>query len=106
MLGQNWRGFARALAFTGGLFAASPVFAWSPPSVGVPCHSARHGRDTVVIAGNYLGGRPMRAGMVDWKSFQACFRDVVSCENWLGRRAVAYPLRPGFARCTPIVVAR
>ncbi len=73
--------------------------------MGIPCHGGRHlKQDTPLIAGNYLGGRPVRAGVVDWKSFQACFRDVASCERWLGRHAVNYPLRPGFARCTPVMV--
>lgn len=99
----------RNLALAGGLLgvwlAVSPAQAWSPPPVGVPCHSGRHIQaDTVLIAGNYLGGRAVRAGVVDWKSFQACFRDVATCEHWLGHKASAYPLRPGFARCTPVTV--
>ncbi len=101
------RNFAPALGLLGGLLAASPAFAWTPPSVGIPCHSTRHfAADTIVIAGNYLGGRPVRDGVVDWKSFQACFRDVATCENWLAKHAISYPLRPGFARCTPVTVGR
>lgn len=99
----------RNLALAGGVLglalAASPALAWTPPSVGTPCHSVRHAKaDSLLIAGNYLGGRPVRAGVVDWKSFQACFRDVASCEQWLSRRASAFPLRPGIARCTPVTV--
>lgn len=99
------RNLALAGVLLGVVLLASPALAWTPPPVGVPCQSARHFKaDTLVIAGNYLGGRAVRDGVVDWKSFQACFHDVASCEQWLGRQASVYPLRPGFARCTPLRV--
>jgi hypothetical protein len=48
----------------------------------------------------------VRDGVVDWKSFQACFRDVATCESWLAKHAVSYPLSPGYGRCTPVTVGR
>lgn len=90
-----------------GALAASalPAAAWSPPPVGQNCHGTRGpGPRMTAIAGNFLGGRPVRDGIVDRKSFQACFQTVDRCELWLAEKARQFPLRPGFARCTPVVL--
>jgi hypothetical protein len=85
------------------LVSAFPALAWTPPAVGIPCHVTRNMPvDVTLIAGNYLGGRAHRNGVVDRKSFQACFRDVASCENWIAKRAGDFPLQPGIATCTPV----
>lgn len=95
--------FALALAVLP--FLASPAAAWSPPAVGQPCAGARGGGHAkFAIAGNYLGGRPIRLGIVDRKSFQSCFRTVEHCESWLARKAQHYPLQPGFATCTRVTL--
>lgn len=84
--------------------ATLPAAAWSPPSVGQNCQGTRGpGPRMAAIAGNFLGGRPVRDGIVDWKSFQACFQTADRCEVWLAEKARQFPLRPGFARCTPVV---
>lgn len=62
------------------------------------------GPQHVAIAGNYLGGRPVRDGVVDWKSFQACFQTADRCEGWLAAKSRHFPLRPGFATCTQVIV--
>ena len=86
----------------------SSAQAWSPPVVGQACAGMRAGggaqASQVRIAGNYLGGKAMRDGLVDRKSFQACFDDVALCERWLAAHAIRYPLQPGFARCTPVTL--
>lgn len=88
-----------------GFACLSSARAWTPPAVGVPCHGTKHmAADATLIAGNYLGGRLYRDGIVDRKSFQACFHDLASCENWLAHHAGAYPLQPGFATCSPVRV--
>lgn len=86
------------------LFLASPAWAWTPPPVGQPCRAPTRSVEVTLIAGNYLGGRVQRDGVVDRKSFQACFRDVASCETWLAKRAGDFPLQPGFATCVPVRV--
>lgn len=80
----------------------APAYAWTPPSVGTPCRSPSRSVEVDLVAGNYLGGRTQRDGVVDRKSFQACFRDFASCETWLAKRAGDYPLQPGFATCVPV----
>lgn len=87
------------------LMIAAPAFAWTPPPVGKACSGTRGpGPELVAIAGNYLGGRPVRDGVVDRKSFQACFQTVSACQDWLAGKAVAFPLAPGFATCTPVTL--
>lgn len=81
---------------------AAPAFAWSPPPVGAPCRAPARSIEVTLVAGNYLGGRVRKHGVVDRKSFQACFRDIASCEVWLAKRAGDYPLQPGFATCVPV----
>jgi hypothetical protein len=83
---------------------ASPAMAWTPPPVGQPCRAPARSIEVTLIAGNYLGGRVQRDGMVDRKSFQACFHDIASCENWLAKRAGDFPLQPGIATCVPVRV--
>lgn len=79
--------------------------AWTPPSVGKACHVGRNaGTDVTLIAGNYLGGRRVRDGIVDWKSFQGCFHTAQACQSWLARHAISHPLQPGFATCTTVTV--
>ncbi len=96
---------AAALSLAALTVAVAPAAAWAPPSVGKACPGTRgSGAQQVAIAGNYLGGRPIRDGIVDRKSFQACFATLGHCEHWLAGKARAYPLTPGFARCTPVVV--
>jgi hypothetical protein len=86
------------------LFAASAA-AWSPPNVGQACKGTRGGGYAKsAIAGNYLGGRSIRLGIVDRKSFQSCFRTVEHCETWLVKKAQRYPLQPGFATCTRVTL--
>lgn len=85
--------------------ATIPAQAWSPPSVGQTCGGTRGaGPRHVAIAGNYLGGRPVRDGIVDRKSFQACFQTVDRCELWLADKARQFPLQPGIATCTRVVL--
>ncbi|HRE21905.1 MAG TPA: hypothetical protein PKW21_12870 [Rhabdaerophilum sp.] len=92
------------LAVSAGLVVA-PSQAWTPPSVGMACKGLRGGGPQVErIAGNYLGGRLIRNGIVDRKSFQSCFRTVEHCEGWLAEKALRYPLQPGFANCTRVVL--
>ncbi len=92
------------LAVSAGL-ALAPAQAWTPPSVGTACKGVRGGGPQVErIAGNYLGGRRIRDGIVDRKSFQSCFRTVEHCEGWLAEKALRYPLQPGFATCTRVVL--
>lgn len=72
---------AALFALFAGLSLA-PAQAWSPPSVGTACKGLRGGGPQVErIAGNYLGGRLIRDGIVDRKSFQSCFRTVEHCEG-------------------------
>lgn len=79
--------------------------AWTPPNVGQACKGVRGGGYAKsAIAGNYLGGRPIRLGIVDRKSFQSCFRTVEHCEHWLVTKARRYPLQPGFATCTRVTL--
>ncbi len=93
---------AFALALAG---MVAPAAAWSPPPVGKACSGTRGpGPERVAIAGNYLGGRPVRLGIVDWKSFQGCFHSANACERWLAGKARDFPLPPGFATCTRVVL--
>jgi len=95
---------AALLALSAG-FATLPAQAWTPPSVGTACKGTRGGGPQIErIAGNYLGGRRIRDGIVDRKSFQSCFRTVERCEGWLAAKAARYPLQPGFATCTRVVL--
>lgn len=97
-----FRSAALALALAA---LVSPASAWSPPSVGTACTGTRGpGPAKVAIAGNYLGGRALRHGMVDRKSFQGCFRTADACERWLAGKARDFPLQPGFATCTRLVL--
>lgn len=95
---------ALGLAALGGGQAA----AWTPPRVGPACHGLRHAGPPVIrIAGNFLGGRRvghgfLRQSVVDYKSFQNCFGTLQACETWLAHHALRFPLRPGFATCTPV----
>lgn len=84
------------------LILAGPAMAWAPPPVGQPCRAPARSIEVTLIAGNYLGGRVQQNGVVDRKSFQACFRDIATCERWLARRAGDFPLQPGFATCVPV----
>lgn len=108
MIGRFQLSLALAAATTvlaGFTMSSSPASAWSPPSVGQACPGARGpGPQQVAIAGNYLGGRAIRDGIVDRKSFQACFHTLDRCEIWLADRARHFPLAPGIATCTPVVV--
>jgi hypothetical protein len=93
------------LSFSVASFLALPAQAWTPPAVGQACKGLRgSGPEVQAISGNYLGGRAIRDGVVDWKSFQSCFRSAAVCETWLSHKALRYPLAPGFARCTPVVL--
>lgn len=85
--------------------SALPAAAWTPPVVGQACGGTRGpGPRTVAIAGNYMGGRLIRDGIVDRKSFQACFQNADRCELWLAGKARQFPLQPGIATCTRVVV--
>jgi hypothetical protein len=85
------------------LATIAPARAWTPPAVGQACSGLRGGGAPVErVAGNYLGGRLVRLGVVDRKSFQSCFRDVGACERWLAGHARRYPLEPGFASCVAV----
>lgn len=87
------------------LLFASPALAWSPPSVGQACKGMRgNGPEVGLIAGNFMGGRGVRDGVVDRKSFQACFARIENCETWLANHAIRYPLGPQIAACTPVVL--
>jgi hypothetical protein len=86
------------------LVLAGPAMAWTPPPVGQPCRAPARSIEVTLIAGNYLGGRAQRDGVVDRKSFQACFRDIATCESWLAKRAGDFPLQPGIATCVPVRV--
>jgi hypothetical protein len=84
---------------------AGAASAWSPPGIGQACSGPRGpGFAYEAIAGNYLGGRPLRSGMVDRKSFQGCFASEAHCEVWLADKARQFPLAPGFATCTRVVL--
>jgi hypothetical protein len=94
-----------ALVFGGTILSAGAAWAWTPPSVGAACRVGRSGgAEVTLIAGNYLGGRRVRDGIVDWKSFQGCFRSADACQSWLARHALSHPLQPGFATCTPVTI--
>lgn len=83
----------------------APALAWQPPAVGIACKGARGGGSMLTaVAGNYLGGRPLRDGIVDRKSFQACFRSEAQCAAWLAGKAASYPLGPGIATCAQVVL--
>ena len=85
--------------------AIIPASAWTPPAVGQACQGMRgSGPDYAAIAGNYMGGRALSAGMVDRKSFQACFRSAAACDDWIARHAARYPLGPHVASCTRVVL--
>ena len=85
--------------------SAGAASAWTPPDVGRACHGTRGpGLRHEAIAGNFLGGRPIRNGLVDRKSFQSCFASVDRCEAWLAGKARQFPLVPGIATCTRVVV--
>lgn len=89
------------------LMAASvgAAAAWTPPEVGRACPGTRGpGLRQEAIAGNFLGGRAIRHGVVDRKSFQGCFASVDRCEAWLAGKARQFPLVPGLATCTRVVV--
>jgi hypothetical protein len=92
-------------AALGMLVGTTAASAWSPPPVGTPCRAPARAGEVTLVAGNYLGGRAQRNGVVDRKSFQACFRDIASCELWLARRAGDFPLQPGFATCVPLRIS-
>jgi hypothetical protein len=97
------RRFAAVALLLAGMTA--PSLAWSPPAVGTACRGTRGpGPERVAIAGNYLGGRPIRHGIVDRKSFQGCFHTTEACERWLAGKAAHYPLQPGFATCTRVTL--
>ena len=89
-------------------FAALSIgaaFAWTPPNVGKACAGQRGpGATLTMISGNFLGGRVIQGGMVDQKSFQACFKSVEACEHWLAGHAKSFAVQPGYARCTPVVL--
>ena len=94
-------------AFSAALFfvLAGNASAWTPPMVGKACLGQRGaGPQQVAIAGTYLGGRPVRDGIVDRKSFQGCFASLDRCESWLAGKALSHPLQPGYARCTPVII--
>jgi hypothetical protein len=83
----------------------APAAAWSPSAVGLACAGLRgSGPRHVAIAGNFLGGRPVRDGIVDRKSFQACFSNVDRCEMWLAGKARQFPLAPGISSCRAVVL--
>lgn len=85
--------------------SALPAAAWTPPAVGQACSGTRGpGPRTVAVAGNYMGGRLVRDGIVDRKSFQACFGSTDRCELWLAGKARQFPLQPGIATCVRVVV--
>ena len=91
------------LAFVGLLASLGSASAWTPPAVGQACTGLRgNGAEVTRIAGNYLGGRTQRDGIVDRRSFQSCFRDQASCDRWIAGLAIRYPLQPGFATCTSV----
>jgi hypothetical protein len=82
-----------------------PAFAWSPPSVGQTCHGLRGGGAVYeAVAGNYMGGRAAGAGMIDYKSFQACFRSEEGCSRWLAMHQQRYPVGPLMATCTRVTL--
>ncbi|WP_206110837.1 hypothetical protein [Rhabdaerophilum calidifontis] len=92
-------------AFSLGLLAASGASAWTPPQVGAACKGARGpGPKLTAIAGNYLGGRHIRDGIVDWKSFQGCFRTAEACEIWLAGQARRFPVTPSRATCVSVTL--
>lgn len=85
--------------------SALPAQAWTPPAVGLACKGLRGpGPTHTAIAGNFLGGRAIRHGIVDRKSFQGCFRTAEACERWLAGKAAHFPVQPGFATCTVVVL--
>lgn len=99
------KNISAALFLLSASLLAMPALAWTPPSVGTACKGARGGGEQVErIAGNYLGGRHIRDGIVDRKSFQSCFRTVEHCQGWLAEKALRYPMQPGFATCTRVVL--
>jgi hypothetical protein len=88
-----------------GSILAGQAFAWTPPGVGKTCATQRgHGPTYSKIAGNYLGGKLIRDGVVDRVSFQGCFENEQSCTAWLAEKSLTHPVSPGFARCTPVVL--
>lgn len=96
---------ALAICFSASLFIDAPAQAWSPPEVGKACPKiSGAGNAVTLISGNYLGGKLMQSGMVDRVSFQACFEDEQTCSSWLAEMAVTHPLKPGYARCTVVLV--
>lgn len=87
------------------MLAYAPAQAWSPPEVGKACPKiGGAGNPVTLISGNYLGGKLMKSGMVDRVSFQACFEDEQTCSTWLAEMAITHPLKPGYARCTAVLV--
>jgi hypothetical protein len=87
------------------LMGMTSAQAWSPPAVGRACAGMRgDGPRVTAIAGNYLGGAPTRGGMVNRMAFQGCFARLDACETWLADKARRYPLPPGIATCTPVVL--
>lgn len=91
------------LAAIGIVALAGPAMAWTPPAVGLACAGLRGGGPEVIrIAGNFLGGRVHRDGIVDRRSFQSCFRDQAGCERWVAGLSMRYPASPGFATCTSV----
>lgn len=85
-----------------GVVAAS---AWTPPSVGRACTGLRGGGIAYgAVAGNYMGGRALQAGVIDYKSFQACFRNEAACGEWLARHARRFPLGPTIASCERVTL--
>ncbi|MCA0402023.1 MAG: hypothetical protein LCH38_14565 [Proteobacteria bacterium] len=88
-----------SLALLAGL--GSEASAWTPPGVGRACNA----RDaSTAYAGNFLGGKTVRDGIVNRLSFQGCFTSRAQCENWLADKATRFPVGPGFARCTPVAL--
>lgn len=91
-----------ALAMIAGTASAA---AWTPPAVGAACKGMRgEGPRVTAIAGNFLGGAPMRDGTVSRVSFQGCFARLDHCETWLADKAKRYPLQPGIATCQSVVL--
>lgn len=96
---------AASLAVSASCLLLAPALAWSPPSVGQACKGLRgSGPEVELIAGNFMGGKAVRDGVVDRKSFQACFARVENCERWLAHHAARFPLQPQIAACTPVSV--
>jgi len=99
-----------AVVILGAISGTAPALAWSAPNVGPACSGLNGAGPKITrVAGNFLGGRqvgrgPLGSSPVDFKSFQNCFASVNACQTWVDAKARAFPLRPGFGRCTPVIV--